>query len=518
MTSTIETTARFEINVGDKLRAIAEDGMGHSLLEYGEIVTVEQVDEDDWDYTGNYRMVYARKANGEKYTAYAYRFEPYTDLSGLDKYSDTFDWQAHGTNRLHLRVGDKALATGQSARTTKGKVVTITGLYWHYATVEAEDGTRSDVWFGDLFEVPQPEADTRYQPGDRVRVVGYSDYWDGPATVDSDTDLSHWRVICVTPDGQDFSGGFDPMFIQPLTGTDDEEPLAEWERELLAGAIDPNKPEVKVGDRVLVTFAAFLIEAGSEPQPGTVLDTTSQQGRLRVHLDKPWNGAECGSYEIYADAWQLLDEEPELTREDLRAGDRVVSIANPNDGITGLVTIRNTLTPGGFIKVEGKPGNFDLLTFEELDLATLHEVDKDEINVGDRVVYVGNDKGEFFEPGAIGAIGTVVEDNEYAQANTTSVEWDVPSYDTSYNVFTVNLAAYDPQVLDEEPEAIPTIDSLDGLAAVAKDGTVLRSTTTGAVYVRVEGRWKQVGSTGDASYTVAATISTGKVYEVLFIG
>lgn len=135
--------------------------------------------------------------------------------------------------------------------------------------------------------------------------------------------------------------------------------------------------------------------------------------------------------------------------------------------------------------------------------------------VGDRVVYVGNSEGEYFEPEAVGATGTVSQQRE---DGSTSVVWD---YDTTRrpaaNVFTNNLALAGELVAtaEEELDAIPTVADLEGFAAINSEGTVLRSVETGYVYGKQGGRWLQLGSTGDASWTVVKAIEVGKHMQVL---
>lgn len=533
MTSTIETTDRLSIEVGTKLRFIDESGMGASLSSKGEIVTVMRVDDDDDLLEGqDYRLLLVEKKGGRQYTSHAYRFE----------------------------------------------------------AVET---------FGPVYEVGQRVEAREYRDGDFKpgTVVGFWIWGSSKTEVDGeDRD-----AIRVTLDGEYDPGAYDRENVRPLIEVDDEEPLARayvlaedgttsevwWDH--LEEYVEPSKPEpqpqLPVGTRVLVHDASFLFE--NEARSGTVVYTDwVQEGRLLVELDEKWSP--YGGATIRADRWSVETPLPEpLGRDDLRVGDRVVSILSQvmeesynwtggHKHLSGIGTVVSVDDPYIEVAIDHS-GSQALLRLEELDLATLHEPEEpfelavgDRVRVreggreyskrnagqvftvknvhpagylttepngepsfylsdvekfegflpGDRVTYTGNDVDEFYEPDVIGNTGTVVETYYNDDIITTTVEWDEAPADRrlpASNVFSVNLSLGGEKAEERpEVEVYPTIESLEGLAAVTTEGTVLRSTTTGSVYVRTDGRWKQVGDTGDATWTIAQTVVIGKPFQVLY--
>lgn len=69
---------------------------------------------------------------------------------------------------------------------------------------------------------------TQFNPGDRVKVVGWSTYWDGPATV-----VNHnGPYVRVRPDGDMPVGAFEPNFIErieePTPDDDIDAFIEEW--------------------------------------------------------------------------------------------------------------------------------------------------------------------------------------------------------------------------------------------------------------------------------------------------
>lgn len=342
-------------------------------------------------------------------------------------------------------------------------------------------------------------------PGDRVR-VSYSESCDGQAVVTgvwSDHSIIHAKMETGKLAG--VTGGFFPkdlFFIE--AAPEGKQPIPHGTH----SNYGQNVYGFAVGDKALAAGASAKATIGKAV---TITGTG--------HGDGGWVFVEAEDGTT-SDVWlshleplpePVVEPVQELPRDFLRAGDRLVSIADERTlpGWQGLATVNNP-NVSGYIDVTFDNNETGLLLDDEIDLATIHEPG---FKPGDRVVYTGNHQGGYFEPEVIGATGTVTKDES---DDTTTVQWDAYTERTpSSNVFTINLSSIIEGELVAEPNAIPTVADLAGFAAVNNEGTVLRSTETGYVYGKQGGRWLQLGSTGDASWTVVKAVEVGKHFQVL---
>lgn len=177
----------------------------------------------------------------------------------------------------------------------------------------------ADAWR--VEEEPVVEGDVPgYVPGDVVE-VSHSQPWGADLPEGETVEI---REVVVTPEGTYAAAPFfyevrdsrGREFYVPETGVEPlDEPLAEWERELLFPSVTPDETKggtlPAYGARVVVTRAAAIIEKSlRDPRlgvrvPASEHDNTfaggvEQDGRIVVRLDAPWSGER---HYLYADEW-----------------------------------------------------------------------------------------------------------------------------------------------------------------------------------------------------------------------